>query len=94
MDKELEEFKENLEKGVLLGRIVAMVEERLFAIKYEESIFIVASPLEGFYVMNPRFTTLKDYIDYNNIKSVNDFYENGIVYDEKLMIREFMITSK
>jgi hypothetical protein len=60
--KQLEEFKKNLDKGELLGRIVAMVEERLFAIKYEESVFIVASPLEGFYNLDSRFTTLKDYI--------------------------------
>ncbi|MNP75246.1 hypothetical protein D3C76_1722750 [compost metagenome] len=54
----------------------------------------MASPLEGFYTLDSRFVTLEDYINYFNIKSISEFYANGTVYDESLIIREFMITSK
>lgn len=80
----LKEFKEELANEMLPGNMIAMVEERVFAVAYKGIIFIVVDPPVGFYEMTDEYSTLEEYLEVCNIHSLNQLCNPGEIYNEKV----------
>lgn len=85
----------HLDNNNLPGNMLAMLEERIYAILYLNKVFIVSDPLDGFYGLCEDFPTLQDYIIYNGIGneiSIEEFIETvPEIYDKDKLINEIRL---
>ncbi|GEM_PF-3294494 len=67
----IKNFTKYLNSNVLPGVMIAMVEERTYIVEYENEVFIIYDPLEGFYALHEEYRTLEEYMKIKNISSLN-----------------------
>lgn len=90
-----EMFQLHLDNENLPGKMLAMLEERIYAVLYLGEVFIVGDPLDGFYGICEDFPTLQDYIEYNEIGdevSIEDFIESmPEIYNKETLINQIRL---
>lgn len=74
-----------LKQRHLPGKLLAMVEERVYALLYKGEIFIIYEPLDGFYGIYDECPTIEYYIREHKDICIETIKSQGEIYEEELL---------
>lgn len=75
----------NLKKEYLPGKLLAMVEERVYALLYKGEVYMIYDPLDGFYGIYDKCPTIEDYIHEHKDICIETIKSQGEIYEEELL---------